>query len=102
MFNKCYKLKGIKVINKFNTSKVNNMRYMFQECKEIEILDLSNFDTTDVTDMRRMLYNCNKLKKLYLLNFSISNNCNVEGVFDFERKRCKLITNNFFIIFSSI
>ena len=31
MFNRCHKLKEIKGINKFNTSKVNNMRIMFQE-----------------------------------------------------------------------
>ena len=39
MFNHCYKLKEIKGINKFNTSKVNNMGGMFQYCSEIEYLD---------------------------------------------------------------
>ena len=51
MFNQCNKLKKIKGINKFNTSKVNNMKAMFQSFNEIEYLDLSNFDTKIVTDL---------------------------------------------------
>ena len=94
MFNKCYKLKEIKGINKFKISKVNNMSTIFQECNEIEHLDLSNFDTTNVTDMGRIFCNGNNLKKLNLLNFSINNNCNVENILNFESNKCKLITNN--------
>ena len=30
------------------------MRAMFQECNEIEYLDLSNFDTSNVTNMEGM------------------------------------------------
>ena len=44
MFNECYKLKEIKDINKFNTSKVRDMKAMFRKCKELENLDLSNFN----------------------------------------------------------
>ena len=45
MFNKCYKLKEIKGINKFNTNQVTNMTAIFNECNELENLDLSNFNT---------------------------------------------------------
>ena len=48
MFNECHKLKQIKGINKFNTNIVTNMRVMFQECYELEYLDLSNFNTSNV------------------------------------------------------
>ena len=51
MFNECHNLKEIKGINKINSSKVNNMSAMFQLCKEIKYLDLSNFDTSNVTYM---------------------------------------------------
>ena len=44
MFNKCYNLKEIKGINKFNTSKVTDMSSMFKECEELKYLDLSNFE----------------------------------------------------------
>ena len=43
MFNECNKLKLIKGIEKFNTINVINMKAMFEECNEIEELDLSNF-----------------------------------------------------------
>ena len=36
---------------------------MFQECNELEYLDLFNFDTSNVTDMSYMFNKCNKLKK---------------------------------------
>ena len=48
MFGHCLKLKEIKGINNFNTSKVKNMKYMFSECKELEYIDLSNFNTSNV------------------------------------------------------
>ena len=104
MFNKCHKLKEIKGINKFNTSKVNNMRIMFQECNNLEYLDLSNFDTSNVTDMKNMFYDCNNLKYLNLLNFKLKDNCNTENIFEFKKSfsglfqsflnKCKFITNN--------
>ena len=43
MFNECHKLKEIKGINNFNTSKVTNMSAMFNECFELEYLDLYKF-----------------------------------------------------------
>ena len=46
MFNRCKKLKEIKGINNFNTSNVTSMRTMFQECRLVEYLDLSNFNTS--------------------------------------------------------
>ena len=72
MFNGCHKLKEIKGINKFITNKVSDMRGMFNECNELEYIDLSNFDTSNVTDMGWMFNGCNKLKYLNLLNFSIN------------------------------
>ena len=62
-FNECYKLKEIKGINKLNTDKVTDMNTMFQECKELEYLDLSNFNTSNVTKMNHMFNKCHRLKK---------------------------------------
>ena len=50
MFNGCHKLKDIVGINKLNTSKINNMLGMFQECRELKFLNLSNFDTSNVSN----------------------------------------------------
>ena len=54
LFNECHKLKEIKGIENFNTIKVTNMNSMFQECNELENLNLSNFNTIDLNDMEWM------------------------------------------------
>ena len=51
LFSGCSKLKEIKGINKFSTSKVNDMNSMFYYCEGLEYLDLSNFDTSQVIHM---------------------------------------------------
>jgi len=63
MFNECSKLKVINGINKFNNLKVINMKAMFQNCQELEYLDLSNFNAINVIDMSFMFQGCHKLKK---------------------------------------
>ena len=69
------------------------MNTMFQLCKELEYLDLSNFDTSKVTDMSWMFNNCHKLKYLNLLNFSI--NCDTKNMLSYvPKKNCQFITNN--------
>ena len=45
LFNNCKKLKKIKGIENFNTKEVLNMIAIFNECNELEELDLSNFNT---------------------------------------------------------
>ena len=64
----CFKLKEIKVLNNFYTSKVTNMRIMFQLCNELEYLDLSNFNTSNVINMEGMFAGCFKLKEIKGLN----------------------------------
>ena len=54
MLSQCKRLKEIKGLNKFITNKVTDMKGMFQDCEEIEYLDLSNFDTSNVNDMSCM------------------------------------------------
>ena len=46
----------IKGLNKFNTSKVTSMIFMFDDSK-VTTLDLSSFDTSKVTSMNFMFYN---------------------------------------------
>ena len=52
----------IKGINKFNTSKANNMGSMLYYCEGSEYLDLSNFETSEVKHMGHMFYGCKELK----------------------------------------
>ena len=82
MFNCCDKLKKIKGLNKLNTSNVNNMNSMFQNCSNLEYLDLSNFDTSKVKDMGLMFSYCNKLKEIEGINkFNTSNVLNMKAMF---------------------
>ena len=65
---------------------------MFQQCNELQYLDLSNFNTVNVTNMSFMFNNCNKLKLLNLSNFII--NCETKNMFKFNKKEFKFIANN--------
>ena len=69
------------------------MNSMFNECYELESLDLSNFNTSKVKNMTCMFHKCNKLKYLNLENFTI--NCDTNDMLAFENKKeCNFITNN--------
>ena len=50
------------------------MQSMFEECNELEYLDLSNFDTSNVTKMNHMFNKCHKLKKIKRINKIITKN----------------------------
>jgi len=83
MFSGCFKLKEIKGINNFKTSKVKSMWHMFKECKSLEYLDLSNFDTSNVKGMWLMFSGCSKLKEIKgINNFNTSNVKNMSNMFE--------------------
>jgi len=101
MFNSCHKLKEIKGINNFDTSKVINMRGIFCECNELEYLDLSSSNTSNATDMGYMFNNCNKLKsskrKKGIINFNNMNiklkDCNEFECFDLSNFNTSNVTD---------
>ena len=62
MFNECKSLKSIDLSN-FNTQNVTNMNDMFRECKSLKSIDLSNFNTQNVTNMSDMFKGCIFLQK---------------------------------------
>ena len=82
MFNRCNILKEIKGINKIKTNKVTDMEGMFQSCRELEYLDLSNFDSSNVTKMGFMFNKCSKLKEIKGINKIKTNKVtDMEGMF---------------------
>ena len=94
MFNKCYKLKEIKGINNFTTLKLTNTESMFNECNEIEYLDLSKFNITNVTDMSLMFNKCYKLKEIKgINNFDIDYIKNNEIITDHMFDECNQLKN---------
>ena len=82
MFNACTKLKEIYGINNFNTANVITMEGMFEECNELEYLELSNFNTSNVTNIAGMFNACVKIKEIKGINkFNTTNVITMEGMF---------------------
>ena len=70
---------------------------MFQQCQELEYLDLSSFDTSEVSFMDKMFDGCHKLKEIKGINKFITNKViNLSGMFQecykLEYRRQKIIT----------
>ena len=72
MFDNCLIFTTLDLSN-FDTSNVTNMSYMFSKCQSLTSLDLSNFDTSKVTDMSYMFSYCSMLISLDLSSFDTSN-----------------------------
>ena len=82
MFNKCNKIKEIKGINNFNTSKFTNMNSMFGSCYKLQYLNLTNFDTSNINDMAGILADCHGLKEIKgINNFNTTKVINMECMF---------------------
>ena len=71
MFDECSSMTSLELGN-FNTANVTNMYKMFSNCKSLTYLDLSSFNTSNVTDMSIMFMACSSLKTIYAGNWNIS------------------------------
>ena len=78
-----------------NTSNVTNMDYMFQNCRGLTSLDVSNFNTSNVTSMTQMFASCNGLTSLDLSNFNTSNVTSMASMFSNCRGLTSLDLRNF-------
>ncbi len=76
-----YNLVTIKGLEKWDTSSVTNMSYMFSECFDLKSMDLSAFDTSNVTDMKYMFNSCSALESVDLSSFNTSNVENMQEMF---------------------
>ena len=73
----------------FNTSKVTDMYWMFNNCNKLTSLNVSSFDTSNVTDMSQMFTGCHSLTSLNVSSFNTSNVTNMAGMFF----NCKSLTS---------
>jgi len=80
MFEFCKNIKEID-LSDFDTSKVVDMSYMFKDCDKLEQLNLSYFSTEKVNNMDYMFYNCNSLNKINLSFFDTKNVIHMENMF---------------------
>ena len=80
MFQGCKNITKINLSN-FDTSKVTTMQYMLNDCSNLNLLDLSNINTSNVEDMSFLFYRCNYLTSLYLSNLDTSKVTNMQKMF---------------------
>jgi len=80
MFYECKSLKSID-LSLFNTTNVNNMSGMFSGCSSLKSIDLSSFNTTNVNNMSDMFSYCSSLQSIDLSSFNINNVNNIENMF---------------------
>lgn len=80
-FSGCTNLTSIEGIENLNTSNVTNMNEMFDQCSNLETLDLSHFNTEKVGNMSNMFNGCTKLRDLNISSFNTENVTNMYGMF---------------------
>lgn len=72
-FSGCTNLTSIEGIENLNTSNVTYMNEMFDQCSNLETLDLSHFNTEKVENMSKMFNGCTKLHDLNISSFNTEN-----------------------------
>ena len=71
-FYKAYYLTSIEGIENLDVSGTRNITSMFENCKKLKVLDLSNFNTPNLNIMNRVFYGCSGLTTIYASdNFKI-------------------------------
>ena len=69
-------------LSSWDSSKVTDMRRMFDNCSSLTTLDLSGWDTSNVASMGSMFYHCNSLTSLDLSNWDTSKVTDMYSMFD--------------------
>ena len=94
-FNGFKNCESINNIDKLNTSNVQDMSYMFQNCNNLETLDVSNFNTSNVKDMQYMFSSCSKLTTIDVSKFDTNNVKNMQYMFAWDAGITDLDVSNF-------
>ncbi len=94
MFNDCENMQSLDLSN-FDTSRVTKMTRMFGDCHSLKSLDLSSFDTSNVTVMDDMFFNCISLPSVDLSNFDTSKVTDMAGMFSVCANLQSLDLSNF-------
>jgi len=84
-----FKTKGKYIIKYIFKNNINNLCYIFCDCKSIINIDLSNFNSNNVTNMWRMFYECSSLINIDLSNFNTDNVIDMGWMFS----GCSSLTN---------
>ena len=95
MFSSCINLKSVIIGKNFDSSKVRDMGFMFQDCESLISLDLSNLNTKSSNSMTYMFENCFLLKSLNLINFDTSSVTTMASMFENCHSLVSLNLSNF-------
>ena len=74
MFYNCINLKEIKGLNRLKNKNVKNVASMFNNCTNLEYIDLSNFDFSNVTDISSIFNECYRIKDIKGINNLVNKN----------------------------
>ena len=94
LFNDCKDIKKIDMSN-FVSSQVTSMLNMFTKCSSLVSLDLSHLDTSQVIDMQNMFIYCTNLKYLNVSNFKTSKTKYMTNMFNECNSLTSLDVSNF-------
>ena len=81
MFQRCEKLEKIIGLENFDTSNVENMGYMFNYCYKLQSINTSNFNTSKTKCMSGMFKCCESLIKLDVSGFNTSETTLMDSMF---------------------
>jgi len=87
LFDDCRALTTLNISN-WDTSNVTNMNTIFDDCQALTTLNISNWNTSKVTDMSFIVASCSALTTLDLSNWNTSNVTNFNQTF----KGCSNLT----------
>ena len=72
LFSECFYAEDTSWFPILNTSRVEDMQYMFYHCARLRKLNLSEYNTTKVENTNHMFANCINMIKLDLSNFNLN------------------------------
>ena len=81
LFHHCHKLKNINGIGKLDISNVIRASNVFQECWELENVDLSNWDVSNVTNFYYLFGQCYQLKTVNISGWKTSSLTSFNTIF---------------------
>ena len=82
-------------LSKWDVSKVKNMENMFQSCEHVKSINLKGWDTSNVTDMEYMLAFCDELTDVDVSGFDTSSLQNIGYMFKSSKSIKSLDLSNF-------
>ena len=70
-------------VDYINDTKLTDMSFMFHNCRNLTVLDVSNWDTSKVTNMTNLFYACSNLTTLDVSNWVTSKVTSMNSMFQY-------------------